>query len=204
MVCPWWLGFAIDNPLRRLFHDPGKMLGPYVHPGSRVIDAGAGTGFFSVPIAAMVGPSGHVTAIDIQPEMLAALARKARAKGVADRITCHLALPLTLGEHKEADFVLAFWVVHEVPDQHSFLAEVRRFLKPGGLFLLAEPLVHVSEKSFVKTIQVAAEAGLTVRGTPEIRLSRAVIMAREVESGWDETSAASAGPDNKCKKDVAQ
>ncbi len=182
MVCPWWLGFAIDNPLRRLFHVPAKILGPYVRPGDTVIDVGAGTGFFSIPLAGMVGTAGRVTAIDIQPEMLLALARKARTKGVAERITPHLASPYSLGEHREADFIIAFWVVHEVPDQRAFLAEVRSLLKPGGLFLLVEPLVHVSEKSFEQTVQFAAEAGLAVMGSPGIRLSRGVLLKRKEET----------------------
>jgi len=183
MVCPWWLGFALDNPLRRLFHDPAKILGPYARPGETVIDVGAGTGFFSIPLAGMVGPTGRVTAIDLQPEMLEALTRKARAQGVAERITPHLATPYSLGEHNKADFIMAFWVVHEVPDQRAFLAEVSGLLKPGGLFLLVEPRVHVSEKSFGRTVQFAAEAGLTAQGTPNIRLSRCVLLKRKEEAG---------------------
>ncbi|MEA5114593.1 MAG: class I SAM-dependent methyltransferase [Geobacteraceae bacterium] len=183
MICPWWLGFAIDNPLRRLFHDPGKILGPYVRPGNSVIDVGAGTGFFSIPLAGMVGPAGRVTAIDIQPEMLAALVRKARARGVSQIIKPHLASRDSLGDHSGADFILAFWVVHEVPDQRVFLEELRSFLKPGGLLLLVEPLVHVSGKSFLRTIETAAKTGFAVEDAPKIRLSRGTLMARKEATG---------------------
>ena len=31
-VCPWWGGYFIDNPIRRLFHNPVKIVGPYVKP----------------------------------------------------------------------------------------------------------------------------------------------------------------------------
>jgi ubiquinone/menaquinone biosynthesis C-methylase UbiE len=179
MVCPWWLGFAIDNPLRRLFHDPARILGPYIRSGSTVLDIGAGTGFFSIPLAGMVGPAGHVTAIDIQPGMLGVLSRKARARGLADIIRPHLAAPDSLGNHSGADFILAFWVVHEVPDQRAFLAEVFSFLEPDGFFLLVEPLVHVSEKSFLRTIQIAADIGFAAKGTPKIPLSRGVLLVKK-------------------------
>ena len=39
-VCPWWGGYFIDNPLRRLFHNPEKIVGPYVQPGMTVMDVG--------------------------------------------------------------------------------------------------------------------------------------------------------------------
>ena len=38
-VCPWWGGYFIDNPLRRLLHNPKKILGPYVKPGMTVMEA---------------------------------------------------------------------------------------------------------------------------------------------------------------------
>jgi len=184
MVCPWWLGFVIDNPLRTLVHDPESILSPYVGSGSTVLDIGAGMGCFTIPLARLVGPSGHVVAIDIQEGMLAALARKARAQGVLERIKPCLVSPYSLGSHPSADFILAFWVVHEVPDQRSFLSEVCSLLKPEGVFLLVEPLVHVSEKSFLRTIQNAVDASLVVKATPGIRLSRSVLLARKEKALW--------------------
>jgi ubiquinone/menaquinone biosynthesis C-methylase UbiE len=179
MVCPWWLGFAIDNPLRTLIHDPESILKPYVGSGGTVMDIGAGMGCFTIPLARLVGPAGHVVAVDIQAGMLAAVARKARAQGVSERIRPCLVSPYSLGRHPAADFILAFWVVHEVPDQRSFLAEACSLLKPEGVFLLVEPRGHVGEKSFLRTVQNAADAGLVVKGAPEIRLSRSVLLARK-------------------------
>ena len=174
----------IDNPLRTLIHDPESILRPYVGSGSTVLDIGAGMGCFTIPLARLVGPAGRVVAIDIQEGMLAALARKARARGVSERIKPCLVSPYSLGSHPAADFILAFWVVHEVPDQRSFLSDVCSLLKPEGVFLLVEPLVHVSEKSFQKTIQNAVDVGLVVKGTPGIRLSRSVLLAREEKASW--------------------
>lgn len=81
LVCPWWLCFTFDNPLRKLLHNPEAILGSYIQPGTNVIDLGAGMGYFSIPMAKLVGPAGHVTAIDIQTKMLWLWLRKRKDVG---------------------------------------------------------------------------------------------------------------------------
>jgi len=178
MVCPWWLCFTFDNPIRKLLHNPETLLSPYVRPGNTVIDIGAGMGYFSIPLARLVGPTGHVTAIDIQAKMLAALASRSRRFGVSERIKPYLANSDSLGNHAKADFIMAFWMVHEVPNQRAFLSEIFGFLKPDGLFLLVEPILHVTKKSFQRTIQTATEIGFLVKERPKIRISRSVLFTR--------------------------
>ena len=119
IVCPWWLCFTFDNPFRKLFHNPEIILAPYLRPGHRVIDIGSGMGYFTIPIAKLVGTSGHVTAIDIQTEILSVLISRSRKNRVSDRIKTHLASPESIGNHEKADFILAFWMVHEVPDKRT-------------------------------------------------------------------------------------
>jgi ubiquinone/menaquinone biosynthesis C-methylase UbiE len=176
-VCPWWLCFTFDNPLRKLLHNPEAILGPCIQSGNNVIDVGAGMGYFSIPMAKLVGPTGHVTAIDVQTEMLSALAKKAQRRGVSERITTHLASPGSLDHHSKADFILAFWMVHEVPDQRRFLAEIYNLLKPDGRFLLVEPIVHVSKKSFLKTLKTAEDIWFFVKESPRIRISHSALLA---------------------------
>lgn len=182
MVCPWWLCFTFDNPIRKLLHNPEAILSPYVRPGNTVIDIGAGMGYFSIPLARLVGPAGYVTAIDIQAKMLAALASRARRFGVSERIKPYLADSDSLGNHAKADFVAAFWMAHEVPNQRAFLSEIFGFLKTDGLFLLAEPIFHVLKKNFLRTIQTATEIGFIVKDRPKIRLSHSVLFTRNGNS----------------------
>jgi ubiquinone/menaquinone biosynthesis C-methylase UbiE len=174
-VCPWWLCFTFDNPIRKILHDPVKILSDYVHKGDTAIDIGPGMGYFTIPLAQLVGPSGHVTAIDIQPKMLSALMERADKKGLSDRIGTHLAGPDSIGIHKKVDFILAFWMVHEVPDQRRFLSAIHNIMKPDGLFLMVEPLIHVSKKNFVRTIEMAKELGFVIKESPKIRMSHSVI-----------------------------
>jgi ubiquinone/menaquinone biosynthesis C-methylase UbiE len=176
VVCPWWLCFTFDNPLRRIFHDPYDILEPYVDPGDRVIDIGCGMGYFTMPLAKLAGPKGHVTAIDIQEKMLAALRKRAARKGVSDIVTTHLGDSESFRYHEKADFVLLFWMFHEVPDQRALLVEIRDILKQNGRLLFVEPVIHVPKKSFVQTIRMAIELGFTLKESPQIRFSRSALL----------------------------
>ena len=176
IVCPWWLCFTFDNPLRRIFHHPEEILSPYLRPGNQAFDIGSGMGYFTIPMARLVGPLGHVTAVDLQEKMLSVVASRAMKKGVGDRVQTHRAALDSLGAHDQADFILAFWMVHEVPDQRRLLTEIRNLLKPKGRFLLVEPKVHVRRENFEKTLSYARELGFVVRENPSIRLSRSAAL----------------------------
>ena len=51
-VCPWRHAYLFDNWLRRLLHNPKKMLGAHVRPGMTVMDVGCGMGVFSIGMVA--------------------------------------------------------------------------------------------------------------------------------------------------------
>jgi ubiquinone/menaquinone biosynthesis C-methylase UbiE len=166
-VCPWWLGYLLACPLRRLWQDPTKVLGPYVGEGMTVLEPGPGMGFFTLELARRVGPSGRVVAVDIQPKMLERLKRRAAKAGVADRVDTRLAGPASMGLADLAgkvDFIAAFAVVHEMPDAPGFFAEAFQALKPGGRMLLVEPGGHVKSADFDGEIRAAAAAGLRESG----------------------------------------
>lgn len=177
-VCPWWGGYFIDNPLRRLLHNPEKLLGPYVKPGTAVMDIGCGMGLFSIAMARMVGEGGKVVAIDLQQQMLDVLRRRAEKAGVADRITTHKCEQDRLGVDAQADFALAFMMIHEVPDQRRLLAEIHGCLKPGGKLLVAEPKIHVTDPAFRQTVITAEEVGFRVAEEPPVRWCRAVVLEK--------------------------
>ena len=108
-VCPWWGGYFLDNPVRRLLHRPEQILAPYVRPGMTVLDFGCGMGLFSLAAARLVGEQGKVIAVDLQPQMLAALGRRAAKAGLQDRIRFHRSEPDRIGLAEPCDLVLAFW-----------------------------------------------------------------------------------------------
>lgn len=176
-VCPWWLLPTFDNPLRRLIQNPYRILGALVRPGDTVVDLGCGMGYCSIPLAQLVGPQGQVICIDVQQQMLDGLRRRAEKAGVLSNITLHRCEPARLGIPEPADFVLAFWMLHEVPDQRAFLTEVQAHLKPTGRFLLVEPIGHVGGQAFRRSIETAELVGLVIVDKPAVVASRSALFA---------------------------
>lgn len=178
-ICPWWLGWALASPVRRLLHDPARILAPYVRAGMTVLEPGPGMGFFTLELARRVGPAGRVVAVDVQPRMLAGLARRARRAGLEARIDARAAPADRMGIEDLAgrvDFALAFAVVHELPDAGRFFAEVRRALRPEGRVLLAEPAGHVGAGAFAAELEAAGRAGLAASAGPRIGRSRTAVL----------------------------
>src|SRR5512141_1199013 len=85
-VCPWWIGYFLASPLRRLVHSPATILRPFVSEGMTVVAPRPAMGFFTMELARLVGRRGRVVAIDVQPKMLLELQRRARKAGLLDRI----------------------------------------------------------------------------------------------------------------------
>lgn len=181
-MCPPSRAWMLDIPLRRLIHSPKRIVGPYVRPGDTVLDLGCASGFFTRPMAVMVGEEGCVIAADVQEEMLAMLAERAGKKGLLDRIRLHRTQPGSLGLAGlgPVDFALAFYVVHEAWDGNRLLQEAAVALRSGGLMLVVEPHGEVTAVDFERTVGAAEAAGLTVAGRPEVRFSRAVLLKKAV------------------------
>jgi len=180
-VCPWWLGYFLVTPIRRLLHDPEKILTPYVHEGMTVLEPGPGMGFFTVELARLVGTSGRVIAVDIQPRMLDGLKRRLAKAGLVGRVDARLAEPNSMGLADLAgrvDFAVAFAVVHEFPENSFFFSEVFQVLKDGACLLLVEPTGHVSATQFETELAEAAKAGLIPAEHPSIRRSHAALLKK--------------------------
>jgi ubiquinone/menaquinone biosynthesis C-methylase UbiE len=177
-VCPVSRSRFLATRLRRLVHNPRKILGELIESGQTAIDLGCGPGYFAVAMAKIVGDKGQVIAIDLQEEMLDRLARMAQAAGVESRIRRHRCKADRIGLNVKADFALAFYVVHETADARAFLREVHDILRPGGRLLIVEPKLHVSAKEFEETVAMARSAGFASVASPAIALSRSTLFER--------------------------
>ncbi|MBN2399282.1 MAG: class I SAM-dependent methyltransferase [Candidatus Aminicenantes bacterium] len=173
-VCPVERAGALDFSFRKLLQNPKKILRPFVREGMTVLDLGCGPGFFTKEMARLVGETGRVVAADLQEGMLAMVRNKMKNSGLAGRVRYHLCQSAATGLAEKFDFILAFYMFHEVPDQEAFLREIRSLLKPGGMVLIAEPKWHVSEGEFQKSIDRMEQSGFVVQKSPGIFLSRKV------------------------------
>ncbi len=146
-----------------------------------VLDAGCGPGFFTVPMARMVGHTGRVIAADLQDEMLEKLGSRLLGTGLEERV--HMVKCDSGDLHVPAgiDFALAFWLVHEVPDQERFFRQLRAALRPEGRVLLAEPkLFHVSREEFQTTVAAAGRAGFRSATGPRVPFSWSAVLTKVV------------------------
>ncbi len=180
-VCPVWIGYLLLNPFRKIFQQPENILSPYVKEGMTVLEIGPGMGYFSIPLARMVGPAGKVVAVDMQEGMLKVLRKRAWKAGIGSRIEPRLCKQNTLDLQDlsgRIDFALIFAVVHEVPDQANLFRETAAALKPGHRLLVAEPRGHVKEKDFAATVSLAEHSGFRLVDRPGIHRSHTLLLEK--------------------------
>ena len=180
-VCPVWVGYLLSSPLRKLSQNPQKILSPHVKPGMTVVDIGCAMGFFSIPMAWMVGNKGRVVCVDIQEKMLHSLKKRAIKAGVDEFMVYRLCAngSFELADFDQGvDFILASAVAHEVPDPARLFTETCCALKPGGRLLLSEPASHVSQQQFKDTVEQARACGYRVIDRLRISRSHAVLLER--------------------------
>lgn len=178
-VCPVEISDSLDSKLRRWIQNPRKILSPYIKKGMTVLDLGCGPGFFTIDIAKMVGKSGRVIASDLQEGMLQKLRDKIRGTELEEYIILHKSEEDKIAVIENVDFILLFYMVHEVPGKEAFFNELITILKPNGQVLMIEPPFHVSKKDFENTIKIATSAGFKVTGKPKSLFDKSVIFEKD-------------------------
>jgi ubiquinone/menaquinone biosynthesis C-methylase UbiE len=143
-----------------------------------VVDLGCGLGFNRMGLAKLVGNSGKVVALDIQQKMLEGVMRRAKKMGLENRIEPHLATENDFCLEEKAQFILAFYMVHEVPDPDRFMAQVADNLSVEGRFMMVEPPFHVSTKDFGKSIVQAETSGLVLEDRYKILFGQAAVLKK--------------------------
>lgn len=129
----------LEDPARDAYQKPGQVLDSLdLRNGEIIADIGAGSGYFAFRMARRVGPQGRVYAVDISPEMILHLNRKARDLGLSNVISV-LADPddpLLPENAVDRFFICDTW--HHVDNRSAYLAKLRRMLKPGGQVVMID------------------------------------------------------------------
>jgi ubiquinone/menaquinone biosynthesis C-methylase UbiE len=175
-ICPVESAGGLDNGFRRWVQNPMKILSPFIREGMVVLDMGCGPGFFTLPMAQLVGRTGRVIAVDLQEGMLKIVQSKVANTELENRIVLHQCAVDRVGVVDKVDFVLLFYMVHEIPDKAGFFSEIASMLKPGGKILMVEPPFHVSNAAFQSSLAIAAEKGLIGTQGPMVFLSKTAIL----------------------------
>lgn len=130
--------------------------------GERLLEIGPGVGIYAVPIAGALG-TGTLDALDVQPEMLAVLARRARAAGVTNIVAAEGDAQRLSYSDATFDGAYLVGVLGEIPDPDAALRELRRVLKPGGRLVVGEVLVLDPDAVRLSTLtDAAARAGFVL------------------------------------------
>lgn len=177
-ICPVERSGSLDNRVRRLLQNPKKILSPYIREGMTVLEVGCGPGFFTIDLAKMVGEKGKVVAVDLQGGMLQKLREKIKGSDIEQRITLHKADEDRIGLSEKFDFVILFYMVHEVQNKKAFFDELRPLLKTDGQIYIVEPPFHVSKHDFEESMKKANLAGLTVVERPKLFPNKTAILKR--------------------------
>jgi len=148
----------LERPSREDEEHSEKMVGLLgIKPGETIADIGCGTGYFSRRLAKLVGPSGKVLAVDIQPEMLQMLTNRMAGMGfnnVAPILGTETDPKLPAAS---ADIVLMVDVYHEFSYPYEMMEAICRGLKPGGRVIFVE-FKKEDPKVPVKLVHKMAEA----------------------------------------------
>jgi cyclopropane fatty-acyl-phospholipid synthase-like methyltransferase len=147
-----------------------------------VLEPGPGMGFFTIPMAQLVGTTGRVVAVDVQPKMIRKLKRRVAKAGLEPRVDVRLVAADSMGISDlrgAVDFILAFAVVHEMPSSGPFFTEAAATAKTGARLLLVEPAGHVKDSEFEAELRDAAQAGFQLLERPRIRRSQAALLQRK-------------------------
>lgn len=178
-VCPVEKAGMLDNNFRKLFQDPQKILKPYIKEGMVVLDLGCGPGFFSMEIAKLLNRSGTVICADLQDGMLDMVRQKIKGLDNEHLFLLHKCDGDAINVSLRVDFVLAFYMIHEVPDQVRLFEELKSILTPQGQILIIEPKFHVSKGSFNTMIDNLKAIGFEVIENPKVFFSRSILVTNK-------------------------
>ncbi|HEY5706682.1 MAG TPA: methyltransferase domain-containing protein [Terrimicrobiaceae bacterium] len=158
--CPAWLVPLLENPYVEAVAGAKVILERAgICPDMRVLDAGCGPGRLTVPASIMVGPSGHVVAVDIQRRMLQMLRDRIEENGLTNVELVHAGLGEGRLAANEFDIALLVTVLGEIPNKVAALREIYECLRPGGVLSITEVLPDPHYQSFSRVCRLVADSG---------------------------------------------
>lgn len=141
LACPANLSWLLENPYMNAVAGPDMLLERLdLKEGMRLLDVGSGPGRLTLPASKLVGRSGEVVALDIQPKMLAKLRARIEAAAIENIRTVNAGAGSNKTDENYFDRALLVTVLGEIPDKHKALAEIYRALKDGGILSVTEVL----------------------------------------------------------------
>ena len=155
----------LDRPEREREEAPSKAIAALgLKTGDVVADIGAGSGYYTVRLAAAVGPTGHVVATDLQPGMLALIKARVAREGLTNVELVQGRADDPVLPDNTFDLLLMVDVYHELASPQVFVRKLKTALKRDGRLVLIEfrredPRVPIREEHKMSVSQVREELG---------------------------------------------
>lgn len=131
----------LERKERDTFQKPDEVMRALaLRPGERVADVGAGSGYFTLRLARAVGPTGLVLAIDINPDLLAFLDRRAKEEGLANVKSLRVEKDDPKLPPGGIDTILMVDTFHYVKERAAYARKLRAGLAPGGRIVVIDYL----------------------------------------------------------------
>ncbi|TVQ13961.1 MAG: methyltransferase domain-containing protein [Balneolaceae bacterium] len=148
-----------ENPFLRNYRTERIISRLGLKPGMRVLDAGCCGGRLTIPVARMVGPAGHVTALDVQEESIISTRMKAESHNISNIRYLNAASGICCISENEFDRVLLVSVLGELTDREEAMGIMYRSLKPGGMLSVTEIITDPHYLSHTTVARLATMAG---------------------------------------------
>ena len=177
LVCPMRVAGLLDSKFRKVFHNPNKILKPYIKKNITALDIGCGPGVFSIEIVELLEGTGKVISVDMQEGMLEIIKRKITGKSIEKNIILHKCTPANINVKEKIDFVLMFYVVHEVPNKENLFNEVLPLINKNGLIMIVEPGL-ISKNEFNGIISFIKSKGFDEYNKLKIPLSKGIVLRK--------------------------
>jgi ubiquinone/menaquinone biosynthesis C-methylase UbiE len=175
--CPLSMAGLLDSKFRKFFHNPNKILKPYINKNITALDIGCGPGVFSIEIAELLEGTGKVISVDMQEGMLEIIKRKIIGKPIEKNIVLHKCTQESINVKENVDFVLMFYMVHEVPNKDNLFNEVLPLINKNGLLMVVEPGL-ISAKEFNEIINYVKGKGFEEYSRLKIPLSKGMVLRK--------------------------
>jgi SAM-dependent methyltransferase len=159
----------LERPDRAAWQKPAEVVRALALQGDEtVLDLGAGSGYFSFPLARAV-PRGKVVAADVEPEMIRHIHHKSMTEGITNIVPVIIKADAPQVP-RDTDLVFLCDVLHHVPNREAWLKTLVSQMKPGARFVLVEfkegklpqgppEAVKIPRKQL---LQIASQAGLSL------------------------------------------
>jgi ubiquinone/menaquinone biosynthesis C-methylase UbiE len=124
---------VFDDPARDEWQKPAAVVEALaLRPGMVVADVGAGTGYFTRHLSRAVGPRGTVLAVELEPNLLVHLRRRAEEEGTENVVPVLASAGNPRLPAGATDVILLVDTYHHLDDRPAYFRAARRFLAPGG------------------------------------------------------------------------